>query len=151
WVWLSGRGTDPSTFDSGEKIGYTIMVLTMSLVFFAIKQTRDKELGGELKFGQGVAIGTTTNLVASGLFGVFNIIYMRFLAPDFLPTYAAYYRQGIENSDQSAEAIAEQLTDFDANQGLFLNPEFNGFVMFATVFLIGLIITLIAAFALKTK
>ena len=148
-VWLLGHGTNPESFDTGEKVGYTIMVLTMSLIFFAVKQTRDRHLSGQMTFGQGMLAGTITNLVASIMFGLFNVVYLRFLAPEFLPTYANHYRAGIENSGRAPELVTQQLAEFDQGQGLFLNPEFNAFVMFATVFLIGVVITLISAMILK--
>lgn len=150
-VWLMGHGTNPDSFDTGEKVGYTIMVLAMSLIFFAVKQTRDQHLNGEMTFGQGMLVGTTANLVASLMFGLFNIVYLRLLAPEFLPTYANHYRTGIENSAQAPEVIAQRLADFDKGQSLFLNPEFNAFVMFATVFLIGVVITLVSAMILKKQ
>lgn len=152
WVtseWLLGRDIDPQYFSSGEKIGYTIMVLAMGLIFFAIKQVRDKELGGTLSFGKGLTIGTVTNLIASTIFGLFNIVYLRLLSPDFLSIYNQHFRQGIVNSKLPQVEIDAQLAQLDASKELYLNPEFNAFIMFATVFLIGLAVTLISATVLR--
>lgn len=152
WVtvaWLLGTDTNPKYFDSGEKVGYTIMVLAMGLVFVAVKQVRDRELGGVLTFGKALTIGTATNLIASTIFGLFNIVYLRFLSPDFLSIYSQHFRQSIVDSTLPQAEMETQLAKLDASKDLFLNPEFNAFIMFATVFLIGLAVTLIAAVVLR--
>ena len=51
---FTGSGRD--SFDMGEVIGYSSMIVAMGLVYFAMRYFRDKENEGELTFGQGMKI-----------------------------------------------------------------------------------------------
>ena len=55
----------------------------------------------------------------------------------------------ILSSGLPAAEIASQLAELDANMGLYLDANFNSFLMFATVFLIGAVVALASAAILR--
>ena len=65
--------------------------------------------------------------------------------------YSDFYREKIANSGLPASEIASQLADLDANMSLYMDPDFNSFVMFVTVFLIGAVVALVSAAILRRK
>ena len=44
-------------FDNGEWLGYTTMVIALSMVFFGVKSYRDNHLGGSITFGNALKVG----------------------------------------------------------------------------------------------
>lgn len=43
--------------DNGEWVGYTVMVVALTLVFMGVKAYRDHHAGGFITFGQGFKVG----------------------------------------------------------------------------------------------
>ena len=71
-------------FDSGMVVGYTTMVIALSLVFFGIRNYRDTTGGGRISFGTGVKIGLLISLIASLLYCLAWEISYHTIADDFV-------------------------------------------------------------------
>jgi hypothetical protein len=142
-------GLKPENFEIQEVYGYASMVLGLSVIFFGVRRYRDELEGGNISFGKALTIGVLTDLVTSIIYGVYMMIYLRWISPDFLQTYAEFYRDKVANSGLPAAEIASQLAELDANMGLYLDANFNSFLMFATVFLIGAVVALASAAILR--
>jgi len=61
-VWLAG---DDAAHSHSAWLGYLAMVVGFSFIFVAIKQHRDKNLGGVLYFSQAFKVGLLVSLIAS--------------------------------------------------------------------------------------
>src|SRR4051812_21595851 len=57
-------------FDNGELLGYTTMVVALSMVFFGVKSYRDNYSGGTITFGQGAKVGLLITLIASLIYAM---------------------------------------------------------------------------------
>ena len=67
-------------FDNGEIVGYTTMVIALSMIFFGIKSCRDYHFKGSINFWQGVKIGLLITLIASIMYAItweFSLIRWR--------------------------------------------------------------------------
>lgn len=146
FIW--GKDVDLS---KGEIIGYTSMVICLTAVFFGIKNYRDRKLGGVISFGNAFGLGLEISGVAGVIFGIYNVILYKYLAPDLSQRLMDYYKNKIINSGQSQEVIANQLKEMQSQAGFYGNPLIMGLVMILTVFAIGIVISLISAFVLKSK
>ncbi len=146
FIW--GKDTDLS---KGEIIGYISMVVCLSGVFFGIKNYRDKKQNGYITFGNALGLGLEISGVASIIFGIYNYVLYKFLAPDLSQRLMDYYKNKIINSGQSKEIIAKQLQEMQSQAGFYGNPIIMGLVMIVTVFAIGLAVSLISAAILKRK
>ena len=137
-------------FDTREIIGYASIVLSLVFVFIGIKYFRDKMNNGYLSFGQGMKLGTLITLFPSVLFGVWSLVYAYVLDPDFNDKY---FNSQIEEMRKSlpADEFAVKAKEMESFRDLSSNPLFAFGLMFITVFLIGLIITIISTFILKRK
>lgn len=137
-----------SNFEAQEVFGYTSMVLSLLFVFFGIKHFRDKENGGQLTFGQGMKIGVLIVLIPALIFGVFDIIYTTFMNPGFMDRYYSAEVARMQQSMSATEFQAAKAT-LDSQKEMFSKPGVAAFVMFLTVFIIGVIMTVISSLILK--
>ncbi len=137
-------------FGTREIIGYASIVLSLAFVFIGIKYFRDKMNNGWLSFGQGMKLGTLITLFPSVLFGIWSLIYAYYLDPEFNDKY---FNSEIEQMRKSlpADEFAVKAKEMESFRDLSANPAFAFGLMFITVFLIGLIITIISTFILKRK
>ena len=142
-------GTDTSNFEVAEVAGYAGILLSMAMIYVAVRKYR-QDASGQIGFVQALVVGLVTDLIASVIYGLFMLYYFMSLSPEFLEIYMDYYRGQIESSGASAEQIAGELAALEAHAGLFTNPYFQSLVMFLTVFAIGAAIALISAWILRT-
>lgn len=145
--WFLGKSLEYST---QEVIGYASMIVSLLFVFFGIKHFRDQENEGVVSFGKALLIGLLISLLAAFAFGVLDVIYVKYLYPDFMADYYAYYVEEIKNSF-TGEELKTKLAELEAQKELFSNIFMSFFLMFITVFMIGFIISLISALILQRK
>lgn len=140
-------GNGPESFGQGEIVGYTSMIVAMCTVYFAMRHVRDKLNNGILSFGQGLKIGTIISIMGGLAFAIYNIVFVTLIMPDFNEQYFAY-TSGLEIGTsefeaQYAVAMQENAFMFSLAGGTLL--------MFLTVFLIGLVLSLISALIVQNK
>ncbi|KAA1247740.1 DUF4199 domain-containing protein [Aquimarina sp. RZ0] len=145
--WLIGKNLSYAT---QEIIGYTTMIVSLMFVFFGIKQYRDKENNGAVSFGKALIIGMLISLFASLAFGLIDVIYIKYINPNFATEYYTHIVEEMENSLPEAEFKAK-LAEIEAQKELFSSPVMNFLLMSATVFIIGFIISLISGLILQRK
>ena len=133
-----------------EVMGYLTMLLSMVFVFLGIRQYRDKCNNGQLSFFQGLKVGILIVLIPSVAFGLFDLLYTEVLHPGWMDEYYANYIARIKASTPPAqlEAALQKAND---QKELFSNPLMQFLLMSATVFIIGLIVTIISALTLRRR
>lgn len=142
------RHTDD--YDKREIIGWASIVLSLIFVFVGIKYFRDKINNGYLSFGQGMKLGILITLFPSVIFGIWSLFYAYYLDPDF---NTKYFDSQVEKLRKTVPAneLAARVKEMESFRELNENPAFAFGLMFLSVFLIGLIITIISTFILKRK
>jgi F0F1-type ATP synthase assembly protein I len=143
-------GTDTPNWDLQEVLGYLSMILSLLFVFFGIRHYRNTENGHQLSFGQGMKLGLFITLITSFAFGVFDSLFVTFFWPDFGNQYYGHYKDELAKKMSGAE-LTKALQEVDKQKEMFDNPLALFGFMFITVFLIGVIITVISSLILKTK
>src|SRR5882724_2426629 len=71
-------------FENGQWLGYTTMVIALSLVFFGIKSFRDNHSGGKITFWNGLKVGLVITFVASAIYALRWEISCHSMKGDFL-------------------------------------------------------------------
>lgn len=138
-------------FDKGEYLGYTVIVLSLLLVFFGIRSYRDEMGNGQITFGKAFAVGLGITVISCICYVVtWEILYFNFL-PGFMDKYAAYMVQKMQASGASSAAIAEQVQQIKKYKEMYDNPLLNAAMTFIEPFPIGLVMTLISAAILRKK
>ncbi|NJB71785.1 putative flippase GtrA [Saonia flava] len=145
--WFLGKGLD---YAIQEIIGYAVIIVSLSFVFFGIKHFRDKENNGKLSLKKGLAVGILISLITALAFGLLDVIYVKIIDPNFTEDY---YTHSIEQmkANLSPEDFKVKLADLEEEKELFSNPLVSFFLMFITVFVIGFIISLLSSLMLQRK
>jgi len=138
-------------FENGMIIGYTLMILAFSFIFVATKITRDKHNGGEISFGKAFRVGLYITLIASTIYvGVWLIDYY-FFNPDFAELYTAHILENMKASGASQAEITKKSAEMAKFSEMYKNPFFNALLTYAEIVPLGLIVSVISAFALRRK
>ena len=140
-------GNGPENFDLGAIVGYTSMIVAMGLVYFAMRHYRDNENEGTMTFGKGMQIGLLISTMGGVAWGLYNLVFVKFIMPDFYEQYYAHQSGQTIGSPEFEKGFAEMM-----NQMGFWYTDFGGtLLMFITVFLIGLVISIISSLVLQRR
>ncbi|MBT8288873.1 MAG: DUF4199 domain-containing protein [Flavobacteriaceae bacterium] len=115
-------------------LGYASIVLSLLFIYFGIRHFRDQENDGMVSFGKALGIGVIISVFAGLGIAIVDYIYTTSINPEFFEEYA----RALEEAGRGDEV-------FDIGSGL------AAVFMFATVIVIGFIISLISALILQRK
>lgn len=145
-IWSTVDIVDNTT---GEIIGYSSMVVSLLFVYFGIKHFRDRENNGFVTFGQALLIGILISLMAALAFGIMDVIYVKFVNPDFM---TEYYDGMLEQAKSlPADEFEIRKAELTSEKETFSNPFAHFLLMSMMVFVIGFIISLLSALMLQRK
>ncbi|PHN03892.1 DUF4199 domain-containing protein [Flavilitoribacter nigricans DSM 23189 = NBRC 102662] len=142
-----------SKAEYGELLGYTTMIVALSLIFFGIKAYRDEQLGGVITFGKAVQVGILITLVASVIYVAGWLLYYHLgSGQEMMDSYLEQQIANIQNSGRPEAVIQQEISEMQSFMELY---EEQPLVMigltFLEIFPVGLIISLIAAVLLRKK
>ncbi len=138
---------DPTTSHTAntEWVGYLIMIVALSLIFFGVKSYRDSELGGVIKFWEAVKVGLGITLVASVVYVAGWESYLNISDTDFMTQYADAYIEQLRADGASEQEIADAEAMMARYKEMYQNPFTRLGITFLEIFPVGLIITFISA------
>lgn len=93
-------------YHNGELLGYTSMVIALSMVFFGIKSYRDNHQNGAISFWKGVRIGILITLVASVMYALAWEYCYHNMSKDFIKTMMERSYEDMKASGKTEEQIA---------------------------------------------
>lgn len=131
-----------------EVAGYLTITLSMIFVFFGIRHYRDRYNNGLLTFGEGLKTGFLITLLPSLCFGLFDLLYTEILNPSWKDDYYRHYAEKLRAS-LPADQLDAELGKLASQRQLFDQPLMLFGLMFLTVFIIGMIVTIIASLSLR--
>lgn len=136
---------------NGELIGYTTMVIALSVIFIAIKSVRDNHLGGAITFWKGCQIGLLITLIASVMYGLsWEISYSR-IGGEFVEKMKEKYTEEIRARGLSEADFKVEKAKMDALWESYRNPIVRfGFTLMEIV-PVGLVLSLISAGLLRKR
>jgi hypothetical protein len=126
-----GMGLD---YDTQEVLGYLTILVSLSFVYFGIRHYRDQVNDGKLTFGKGFLVGLMITLFTAIGIAIADFIYTTAIYPEFFDDYAKMMRE---------QGFAGEIPDYGSG--------FMAFIMYMTVVLIGLVVSLVAALLLKRR
>lgn len=136
-------GPKPEWMEIGEIVGYASMVLCLTATYFAMR--RQQSLHGPLTYGQALGTGVGVSAVAGCVFGVATWICFVAAGDQMPEALMQFYAQQINAAELSAEARQKQLDALEAMRPMLYNRPLQAAVMAATVFVIGVVVSLISA------
>ncbi|GAB3714518.1 DUF4199 domain-containing protein [Spirosoma flavus] len=139
------------TSDNSMWVGYTTMVIALSLIFFGIKSYRDNHLGGAITFGSAFKVGIFITLIASVVYCLSWEICYNTVFPDFMDWYAQHAEADMRKDGTAEKEIARSMTELRKMAESYKNPLIRFAYTFMEIFPVGLIITLLSATLLRRK
>ncbi|ADG11614.1 DUF4199 domain-containing protein [Caulobacter segnis] len=130
-------------------LGYLIMLVGLSSILLAIKQHRDKVLGGVIKFWPAFLIGLGVAVVASLAYVLIWEIYLAVTHYRFMDQYAAQVLAAKKAAGVSGAAYAKLAAEMEAMKRDYANPLYRLPMTFAEIFPVGLLVALVSAALLR--
>lgn len=129
-----------------DMVGYTIMLVIFSLIYFGTRNYRNKQLGGYISFGKAFKTGALIALVGSTLYVIAWLVSYYLFVPDFMDVYTDYALKNCKPEDLAAKT--KEMASF---KEMYKNPLFVVLITYSEVLPIGLVVALISAAILKRK
>ena len=145
---LSLMSGDVANFKLAEIIGYTTMLVALSMIFFGVRSFREQS-GGKLTFGKAFMMGLYITLIASALYVVGWMVLSSLMAPDFGEQYYSQFIEQIKSSDKPQEEIDKLVAGYEKNKELYEKPLVKIGITFLEIFPVGLIVSLVSALILR--
>ncbi len=146
-AFLIGKGM---SYSVQETVGYITMVVSLVFVFFGIRHFRDNINNGKVSFGKALLIGFLISLFAGLGFGIVDYIYTTVINPDFAQEYLTTMVADMKANLPAGE-FETQKANLEQQMEEYGGSGFMAFIMFATVAMIGLVISIISALILQRK
>lgn len=139
------------SFKTQEVIGYVTMAVCLIPIYFGIKHYRDYENNGAVSFKEGFIIGILIALCAAIGFAIIDYTFVSYINPEFPEQYLAYQIDLINTSDLTADEKIQEVAAAKEMMKQYGTPAFGATLMFAMVFIFGIIISIISALTLQRK
>ncbi len=135
----------------GMVYGFAIMLIAFSLIFFAIKNYRDKHNGGIIAFGQAFKMGLYISLIASTVYVIAWLVTYYLFIPDFYEQYTQNYLERMQASNLPQATIDENIKEMEKWNESYKNPLMVIFITYTEIIWVGVVMALIAASIFKRE
>lgn len=140
---------EPDNYALGEVIGYSVMFLSMLPVFFGTRSYRNKFHSHDFTFIKAFGSAMLITLISSVIFYIGNILLYEIISPNFLQDFSVSYREYVLEAAKTETERKAIAIDYDKQSALINNSYLYALIMTSSVFLFGLIISLISALVLR--
>lgn len=131
--------------DYGEVVGYTGMVIALSMVFLGIKSYRDTKTEGRISFWTALKIGLSISLISSVMYALaWEVCYSTF-ASDFTERMTEHYFQEMKEDGKTEAQIAQAKTEWDGFAEMYKNPVVRFGVSLMEILPVGILMSLAGA------
>ncbi len=137
--------------NQSEWLGYLIMVVALSLIFFAIKNYRDRDLGGVIKFGTAFKLGLGISVVAGIVYVGAWETYLQATDANFMEQYAESYIGQLQADGADEQQLVEARALMEEYKSMYEKPLTRMGITFLEIFPVALLITLISAGLLRNS
>ncbi len=137
--------------ENGEIIGYTVMIIALSTIFFGVRTYRDQHLGGSISFGKAFTIGLYIALVASTIYVLSWLVISGTVRQDFMNEYYTHTVEELRQSDLPEAEVEAKIAEMDEFREMYKNPLVKIGVTYLEILPVGLLVSLISAFLLRRR
>jgi len=143
--------TGALNFDNGHLVGYTTMVIALSMIFFGIKSFRDNHAAGNITFGKGVLIGVLITLIAGVMYALAWEISYSQMGDEFINKMTEHYFEEMKTDGATEAELMEAREDWVMYSEMYKNPVIRFAITITEILPVGLVITLLSAALLRKK
>lgn len=135
---------------SSQAVGFLLMFIILSLMFFGIKRYRDHQQGGVIKFSKALGLGLAMSLFAGLAYVLVWEIYLGFTGQAFISEYTSHLIDLKKAKGVSEESLASYIQEMNEMTASYANPLYRIPLTFIEIFPVGFIVALISSLALHT-
>ncbi len=146
-LWKSGA----LTFDNGHLVGYTTMVIALSMVFVGIKSYRDNYNDGSVTFWNACKVGILITVIASVMYALAWEISYANMGEEFTKKMTDHYFNELKTGGASEQELQKAKEDWASFSEMYKNPVIRFGMTLMEIFPVGLAITLLSAGLLRNK
>ena len=132
-------------------LGYTAMLVALSVIFLAIKRQRDVVNGGFIKFLPAFLMGLGISAVAGLIYVLAWEVSLSIRGMDFGAIYAEHLVEAARARGASEVEIAAERAKAEDFAKVYANPLFRMPITFTEILPVGLIVSLISALLLRNS
>ncbi len=144
-------GFDQVGFDNSAYIGYSLIIVSMAVIFFGIKSYRDNVNDGQVSFKNGLLIGLGIALISCICYSLmWLIVYYNFM-PNFMDDYADFSIKKLKESGASEMELAKNQAQLQEYKDIYKTPLGIFGVTLMEPLPVGILGALVSAFILKKK
>ena len=122
------------SFNTQEFLGYLTILVSLSFVYFGIRHYRDRVNNGKLTFTKGFLTGILITLFSAIGIAIADFVYTTTIYPEFFDDYAKMMRE---------QGFTGEIPEYGSG--------IMALIMYVTVVLIGIVVSLVAALVLKRR
>lgn len=132
-------------------LGYLIMLLGMAAVFMGVKQHRDQNHGGVIRFWPALGTGLLIAGVASLAYVLVWEVYLAATDYSFMPEYTAAILERERAAGVSGEAYRELQAQMQTYVDQYRSPLYRLPMTFIEIAPVGLIVAIVSAILLQNS
>ena len=132
-------------------VGYLVLVLALSLIFFGVKRLRDRELGGVIRFVPALLAGLGISAVAGVIYAIGWEITLAVTDFAFIDSYSNAAIEAARAKGASPAEVQAVIAQMDEFRRQYANPFFRLPMTFIEIFPVGVLISLISAGLLRNS
>ncbi|MEQ1865717.1 MAG: DUF4199 domain-containing protein [Micropepsaceae bacterium] len=132
-------------------LGYLIMILGLSMVFFGVKRYRDRDLGGVIKFLPALLLGLGIATVASLAYVAIWEGYLAVTHYAFADVYASAIIEAKKAAGVTGPALDAVIAEMNEFKVQYADPLFRMPMTFIEIFPVGVLVALISAAILRNS
>jgi Protein of unknown function (DUF4199) len=138
-------------FENGQWLGYTTMVIALSMVFFGIKSFRDNHSGGSITFWNGLKVGLLITLIASLIYALSWEVSYNTMKGDFIKMMGEKQIEKMKKEGATEASIEEAKKQTDDFAVKYRNRVFRFTLTLLEIEPVGIVISLLSAGLLRRK
>jgi hypothetical protein len=138
-------------FTNAMIIGYLTMIISLSAVFFGIRNFRDKFNSGTITFGKAFMTGLYISLIAAVMYALGWEVYYNMSGADFMEQYTQFSLEQMRVDGVPEAEIAREKVELDEMTISYRNPLVRFGYTILEILPVGILISLISAGILSRK
>lgn len=136
---------------SSQYLGYSLILLALSLIFVGVKRFRDTARGGVIKFAPALLMGLGISAVAGVIYVIGWEITLHLTNFRFTDDYARMLLDNARAKGADAAKLARVQAEADAFKAQYANPFFRLPMTFVEIFPVGVLVSLVSAALLRNS
>jgi hypothetical protein len=135
--------------DHSVLLGYLVMIVALTMIFFGVKRYRDRELGGVIKFAPAFLMGLAITVVAGVIYVAGWEVYEAATGGAYFDAYVAHAIEEARAGGMAQAELDKMIAEMNGFKAMYQNPLFRMPMVFLEIFPVGVIISVISAVVLR--